>query len=459
MIATGKAARGMAVRPEDCSLLRPLTLESRKKTSSSEAGDRCASAEQTLGALLRHVDPSEGLIAALQPAFADPSGLAHVYVAQHSFFLGTGRHRHPLCVRKSAGKGTNAVQAQTSALGEALERYSGIYREGDVIFRASYRALEGRAIHPNACMKFSSAQYRARAHWNHRESPYNWVPQRFDERREIEWVALWSLSEQCFKFLPAAYCYYAYPLPHDHDFCRPDSNGSASGNNLEEAILQGFFELVERDAIALWWYSRLRRPEVDLASFSDPYCDALQARHRSMGRDLKVLDITTDFRIPVFAAISVSSNPREGVMLGFGAHRDACIALLRALTEMNQFLPLVGAGSKWRPWVGAADLTGLSPAEDLPSSKMTDFAFASNDDLRDDVLACVKAAGQLGLEVLVLDQSRPDVELRVAKVLVPHMRPPWARFARGRLYHVPQLLGWTNRSLREGQLNPGHLVL
>ena len=29
-------------------------------------------------------------------------------------------------------------------------------------------------------------------------------------------------------------------------------------------MLQGFLELVERDAVALWWYNRTRQPAVDL---------------------------------------------------------------------------------------------------------------------------------------------------------------------------------------------------
>ena len=52
------------------------------------------------------------------------------------------------------------------------------------------------------------------------------------------------------------------PLDRGGRYCRPSSNGSAAGNRLEEAILQGLFEAVERDAVAIWWYSRLPRPPV-----------------------------------------------------------------------------------------------------------------------------------------------------------------------------------------------------
>ncbi len=103
--------------------------------------------------------------------------------------------------------------------------------------------------------------------------------------------------------------------------------------------MQGFLELVERDSVALWWYNRVRRPGVDLDSFAEPYFPALRAflaRHR---RDLWAVDLTSDLGVPAFAAISRRTDGgMEQIMLGFGAHLDARLALLRAVTEMNQML-------------------------------------------------------------------------------------------------------------------------
>jgi ribosomal protein S12 methylthiotransferase accessory factor len=118
-----------------------------------------------------------------------------------------------------------------------------------------------KAIHPNACMNFSQAQYNNRKKWN--VSCSGWfqkVPEPFDEEREIEWTPVWSLTHEEFKYLPTAYCYYGYPKPEKPD-CWADSNGCAAGNTMEEAILQGFMELVERDSIALWWYNRVKQTE------------------------------------------------------------------------------------------------------------------------------------------------------------------------------------------------------
>ena len=77
-----------------------------------------------------------------------------------------------------------------------------------------------------------------------------------------------------------------------------------------------------------------------------------------------------------------------------------------------------------------------------------------SDDLRDDVLRCQATVERRGMELLVLDQTRPDVELPVVKVVVPGLRHFWARFAPGRLYDVPVRLGLRERPVRYEDLNP-----
>jgi oxazoline/thiazoline synthase len=59
-----------------------------------------------------------------------------------------------------------------------------------------------------------------------------------------------------------------------------------------------------------------------------------------------------------------------------------------------------------------------------------------------------------GLEMLVLDQTRPDVGLPVVRVIVPGLRHFWARYAPGRLYDVPVKLGWLPAPRRENEMNP-----
>jgi len=201
---------------------------------------------------------------------------------------------------KSGGKGKTDRQSQASGFCEAIELYSGIYQGDEARIQATLTEL-GRAIHPCQCLLFSDRQYQNREALNEKAIvDHDWIPQPFDETQTLDWTPVWSMTEQRHKYLPTAFCYYNYKLPKTHRFCSADSNGNAAGGTLEDAILQGFLELVERDSVALWWYNRLSRPGVDLASFNDPYLLDLQTWYHSQQRELWVLDLTTDLKIPAF---------------------------------------------------------------------------------------------------------------------------------------------------------------
>ena len=80
-------------------------------------------------------------------------------------------------------------------------------------------------------------------------------------------------------------------------------------------------------------------------------------------------------------------------------------------------------------------------------------------DIADDVQTCIERAARLGLETMVLDQTRPDVGLHAVKVVVPGLRHFWPRLGPGRLYDVPVRLGWLARPRAEAELNPVPLHL
>lgn len=442
---------------------RPPRLESRPKYPFADGGYRSAPPEETYERLRHHISPLLGLVDKIEPFYRDESGLVHVHLAGHNFSLNYRRSLFAQWTagRKSAGKGTGRAQSITGALCEALERYSGIFQGNEPRRRATYADLAGQAIHPYACLNFSPAQYAGRDRWNRIEAEFNWVPEPFDERRRIEWSPVWSLTRQCWRYVPTAYCYYNYPMEHGHDFCRADSNGNAAGNCLEEAILQGFLEVVERDAVALWWYNRLRRPAVALESFEQPHLEQLLAHYGRLGYNVWLLDVTSDFEIPVFAAVARKPGAGgAGWLLGFGAHFDPRIAASRALTEMTQFLPVALSGREVRLFTGPlSEDKYLLPDPGQPVRRLADYPVRASGDLRADVERCVALAAGLGLETLVLDQTRRDVGLAVVKVILPGTRPFWARLASGRLYDVAARIGRLPRPLKEEELNPVHLAL
>ena len=455
--------------------VEPLRLQPRKKTYTEDGMHRSSTPQETVDKYRHHVSHISGAVSLLQSSVPSGNDVMHVYYSGANVARGAnnlGSLKSDLR-ESSCGKGINELQAKASALCEGLERYSGLFR-GDEPWRPGKMADFGdAAIHPNDCMLFSEKQYANREELNARPSVFNYIPERFDPEWEIDWTPVWSFTRNEARYLPTALCYFQYPQGGDDDYCVGCSNGNAAGNNLEEAILQGFFELVERDGVGIWWYNRVQRPGIDLDSFNEPYLDQLRGYLKTRKRNLWAIDLSTDLGIPVMGAFSRrTEGATEQIMFGFGAHMDPRIALMRAVTELNQMLvPLLETGdddiprefqdedtSEWLKNATVETQPYVLP-NDEPPRTLASYPRNWTDDLLDDIAFCQQTVESHGLELLVLNQTRPEIGLPVVKVFVPGLRHFWRRFAPGRLYDVPVKLGWRATPCAEEDLNPNPMFL
>ena len=456
--------------------VRPLPVElvSRKAAYIQDSGHRSRSPEQTLKEYQHLVSPITGVVKILAP-HQITNGFVQVYIAGHNPVVkieGLDNLRQGLR-HANSGKGISEAQAKASAVCEAIERYSAQRSGAEVTIAAGLREMRKRfgadVIHPNEVMLYSERQLSEREAWNSRKSPFNEVPLALDESAQIDWTPVWSLTHKRHKYLPTQLVYLRSKAGATCEafYCKGCSNGNASGNNLEEAVLQGFCELVERDAVAIWWYNRLRKPEVVLDSFEEPYLLDLCEHYRTKGREAWALDITSDLGIPAFAALSrLRSGPEERILFGLGCHLDARIALQRAFAEMNQMLSteqgdmernLAVEDVETLSWLQTATLDDqpyLAPDRTIMVKSREDYPSLHSGDLLQDIELCRRIVEQRGMEVLVLDQTRPDVKMPAVKVIVPGLRHWWARYAPGRLYDVPVQMGLLQRPLEEDELNP-----
>ena len=435
---------------------KPVELGPGDKLVMTSGGYRTVTSQATVARYRKHVSPLTGVVKKLERIEANLP-LNTNFFAQHNF----SAPAHSVDQLRSGlqggsfGKGSTVEQAEASALMEAIERYSGIY-QGDEI-SVSKRFMDfapGEAIMPNDVQHFSEEQFRTRLDHVHDESQHP-VPPPLEPDETIEWTPVWSLRDQRFRYLPTGLEYFFYRDAHT------DSNGCAAGNTLEEAIVQGFLELVERDAYAIWWYNRVQRAELDLDQFDDSYVRDLRNQFTDAGRKVWVLDITSDLGVPTYVAMMHwMSDGHENIEFGSGSHFDRRIALLRALTELNQFLAIgmMGGASGEKP-----SLDGVTPL------KLENYPFllpAANpivppapglklaDNSRGQVENCVDVARQAGYDFLVLDQTRPDVGVSVVRVTVPGLRHFYKRFGPGRLYDIPVKLGLLDRPRQESELTP-----
>ncbi len=436
-----------------------------------------APAATELAELERFVDRLTGIVTSVERTETGMPSL-HSYRATFGF----GRDATDLeafrrgLLSQAAGVGTSAGEAKVGAICEALERYSGMTHGDEPALPASYSQLDpATAVHPGECMLYSRRQYDSRQAINARGEQFDLVPEPFDPDALLFWTGVWSLTGKRFKLLPTSYLYYGHSQPPGGPYCWADSNGCAAGRTIADAVRRGLLELIERDSVAIWWYNRLRRPRVDLASFESPYFDGFVKSYQALGREVWVLDVTTDLQVPSFVAVSPNrSGGPEDILLSFGAGLDPGAAIEHALCEMNHILPAVleanrtpdgdyaypdPAQKRWWATATVASEPYLTPDDSGPARGAGDYERIAAGDQVDAVHVIQERLEALGLELLVLDQTRPDVGVPVAKVLVPGLRHFWSRFAPGRLYDVPVALRWLPRPRLEQELNPISMFL
>ncbi|HEU5429418.1 MAG TPA: TOMM precursor leader peptide-binding protein [Actinocrinis sp.] len=446
----------------------PIVLRSTPKAQDTGGGHRAVSAETMLARYGHLISPITGVTKAVEPVEGVPDFL-NCYVSGPNLAV----RAHSLAglragVRsQSSGKGVTPLEARVGALCEAAERYSAGRHGDELTVKASYRSLGEQAVHPDRCQLFHERQFRDRRRWNAAHSAFQQVCEPFDEMAVHEWTPVWSLSERTHRLLPTELLYFSLGRGRSRQLAA-DSNGNAAGSCLEDAIVQGFLELVERDAVALWWYNRTRQPGIDLDSFDEPWINALRSNYRRFGREVWALDLTSDLGIPVTVALSRQSGAPGGrIVFGFGAHFDPRLALRRALTEMGQLFGAAlgrdpaGAGpaadadvDAWWTACAKQEPDYLCPDPAAAPRTVGYHSYTPTADLRDDVEAIIALTGSRGLDLLVLDQTRPDLGIPAVKVVVPGLRHFWARFAPGRLYDVPVSLHRLAAPTPYEELNP-----
>jgi YcaO-like protein with predicted kinase domain len=228
---------------------------------------------------------------------------------------------------------------------------------------------------------------------------------------------------------------FTLPLPEGSGYFTSGSNGLASGNHLLEALSHGLCEVVERDALTLFYHTPAEQQgqrRLDLTSVPSGPCAELLAKYECAAIDVAVWDATSDVGIPTFLC-QILERPEEcfrviGMARGSGCHPDPQVALSRALCEAAQ--------SRLTRIVGSRDDMQREHIDELRSERRTaeqravmarapQTTFAtlgaySPVTLEEDVgwiLDCLARAGLS--EAIAVDLSRPDLPGFVAKVVVP----------------------------------------
>lgn len=236
------------------------------------------------------------------------------------------------------------------------------------------------------------------------------------------------------------------------DFARPrlpgfglflqSTNGLASGNVFEEAVVHALSELVERDGLALWHRAEpaaRARCRVAPATLSGEAAGALLAQLDDAGFEIALWSIATEIGLAAFYAALIDRREPDGHFgVGAGCHPARETALLRALTEAVQVRMTYVSGARddiarfeYRPVGRRRTLEALKREIALAEDgEMLDFAALPSFDSGDigadatHVLDRLAAAG-LG-EAYLIELTKPGVGVAVARAIVPGLFGPEA---------------------------------
>ncbi len=271
------------------------------------------------------------------------------------------------------------------------------------------------------------------------------------ETPELDWMQGLRLSDGNPVLLPVSLCIRRPQQPQAVAIPSAVSTGCAAGPSLEAATLAALLEVIERDAVALWWMGGRRGRTLGLDTLARTEAADLVhcLREGNNSRITWLLNLTSDVEIPCFAALSASVEGR-GFACGTAARLDVKDAIRAAILELCQSElghHLVAAKRKVRgdSALNEVDRRKLDRAsnldarscdllhpmgfpEDIPATKPTETA--------DAIRIIVEHLQQVQVEPLLVDLTRPELHVPVARVVAPGLQPFPSSLTTDRLMRV-----------------------
>jgi ribosomal protein S12 methylthiotransferase accessory factor len=383
-----------------------------------------------------------------------------------------------------SGHATNYKESLTVALLEGLERHASILpRKKKLTVFDSYENLAEHALNPVDCGLYEPELYRTNAFF----TPYT-------PDLKVYWVWGYSLTQKRPILVPSQLVYYTDYTRQQKMFVQDCSNGCAIGSSLEEAILSGLMELVERDSFLISWYAQLSLPRIDPWSSKSRETLFILDRIERMGYDVHLLDMRLDLGIPAVMGVTRRRDRNLGAMVfaaGCSLNPEQAVrgALCEIASYVSDFDRRVAAREDevrlmMQDYTNVKELGHHALLYGLPEmSDKVDFLFQNpvsrgieetyrdwmeecprHLDLRDDIQFCLGRLNSVGLDqVIVIDQTSPEQErlgFNTACVIVPGLLPIDFGYGRervntlSRLFTVPRTSGFTKAELTRADLNP-----
>ena len=317
------------------------------------------------------------------------------------------------------GKGISKDHAKASAMMEGFERYSAEKQESDktVIATLDEISKKGDYIDPKS-LNLSKEL----------------------EKEDISGLNLeWSISHDIISdkdyFIPSNAIYHPYitDMPTKSLF-KSNTNGLASGNVLEEAILHGIFEVIERDAWSIFELTHKNYSQIDLDSIESDIVNDTIEKFESEGIKIKLMDFTADINVPTIAASADDTITKDAglLTLGMGTHLDPEVATLRALTEVAQSRATQINGARedtvradFAREAGYERMKRINKyyfKEEENKINLSDIENKSTTSITEDIKIVKDELISNDIDkILYTNLTRPELDISVVRVVIPEM--------------------------------------
>jgi len=214
-------------------------------------------------------------------------------------------------------------------------------------------------------------------------------------------------------------------IPFDWFFAINEFNGPSAGNCVEEALIQGICEVIERHVSSIISQNKLGVPAISRASITDPVALEMIGKYEKAGVRLFISDFSFNTGIPSVGALAYdpSTFPRRSeIVWTAGTTPNPQKALNRALTEVAQLAGDFNTGSNYVA-SGLPKFRTLEEARfvlradrEVGISELPDL---SHDNIRVEVENCVAALSEIGMEVVVVNVTHPILQIPAFYTIVP----------------------------------------
>ncbi|MDY6838063.1 MAG: YcaO-like family protein [Thermodesulfobacteriota bacterium] len=313
--------------------------------------------------------------------------------------------RDVIGAEKQMGKGATPDQSEASAVMELAERFSffSFCKDPGKFLVEEYRNIKDPVL-----------PFEAIALSVHDDSDDLDKAREVFSRLPLKWTWAYNLTRE-----------EEMLIPFDWFFAINEFNGPSAGNCVEEALIQGICEVIERHVSSMISQNKLGIPAIRKASISDPVALEMIGKYEKAGVRLFISDFSFNTGIPTVGALAYDPSTfpqRSEIVWTAGTTPNPQKALNRALTEVAQLAGDFNTGSnyvasglpKFRT-IEEADFV-LRCDREVGISELPDL---SHDNMKVEVENCVSTLSKIGMEVIVVNVTNPILQVPAFYTIIP----------------------------------------